>query len=512
MLSDSLTLHRQLTPASIQTRVLKISGRIIVIFLPVIIGLLWLEEPGLSITWSLIGSVTIALVAQTRWFRQPGDQVALTDRLLRPQSMFHLLFVAYHIVGGAAYALNSAGYSPVGAGVTASFHHDVSTIAECQRLMLLAHASVTVGMKLAGFRYSKPKYIIAAIPGYALLAVSLLASLVGTSLLGLPSFRHLGYRLLDISAAALLVEIAFSLRNRRYSNLLAALALLVLLLINQALSGWKGLTLWTMITLCALLYPMMSKRIVVIGIAFFIFWALYLHPFGLALRPLLWYQGVEQDKAIDISMDTALNMSLDERLNGAWTLMVGRANDLSQFGRYLEYVPEKHPYYDLDLAGESMVALVPRVIWPSKPDMEKVAMQRVYAAGVVSQQSVVSAKSNFFQDGYLSGGSLGVFISCFIFGILTMLLSRMCETLFGGYEIGTCLIFTGLFASAINLPSAFIFFVGTVWTAIIIALSLFVIGRLLGWIVPAGHELPQARKRAHPLSFAGSSHVAQLRR
>jgi hypothetical protein len=342
--------------------------------------------------------------------------------------------------------------------------------------------------------------------------VSLLASLVGSFLLGFPSFRHLGFRLLDISLAALLVEIAFSLRNKRYSNLLAALALLVLTLVNQAVSGWKGLTLWTVITLCALLYPMMSKRIILVGAAFAVFWALYLHPFGLALRPLLWYQGVEQDKAIDMSLDKALNMSLDERVNGVWTLMVGRANDLYQFGRYLEYVPDKHDYYNLDLAGQAMVALVPRLIWPSKPDMEKVAMERVYAAGVVLQTSTVSAKSNFFQDGYLSGGSLGVFISCFIFGILTMVLSRMCESLFGGYEIGTCLIFTGLFASAINLPPAFIFFVGTVWTSIILALALFALGRMLGWIVPAGQELPQAKRRTHPLSFVGSSHVVSPRR
>jgi hypothetical protein len=418
--------------------------------------------------------------------------------------MFHFLFVVYHILGGAAYALESAGYSPFASNGTSIIHHDLSTIAECQRLMLLAHAGVTIGMKLAGFRYSRPKYIVATVPGYALLAVSLLASLVGTSLLGLPSFRHLGYRLLDISAAALLVQIALSLRNKRYNNLLAALALLVLTLINQAVSGWKGLTLWTMITLCALLYPMMSKRIIIIGAAFVVFWALYLHPFGLALRPLLWYQGVEQDKAIEMSLDKALSMSLDERLSGIWTLLVHRANDLYQFEKYLDYVPEKHPYYDLNIAGESMVALVPRVIWPAKPDLEKVSMQRVYDAGVVLRQAEISAKSNFFQDAYLSRGSLGILISCLIFGILTILLSRMCETLFGGYEIGTCLIFTGLFASAINLPQSFLFFIGTVWTSIILGLSLFALGRLIGWIVPNAELVPQAethlRKSKHFLS------------
>jgi len=446
----------------------------------------------------------IALIAQTRWFRQPGDKIDVRQQLLRPVSMFHFLFVTYHVIGAAAYALDAAGYSIATGSFSSTIHLNLATIAESQRLMLLAHASVTVGMKLAGFRYAKPKYMMSSVPSYGLLVVSLLASLLGTFLLSIESLRHLGYRVLDISAAALLVEIAFSIRYRRRSNLLMAVGLLLLSLVNQAMSGWKGLTLWTMITLCALLYPMMSKRIVIIGVAFAIFWALYLHPFGVALRPLLWYQRVEQNKAVEMSMDKALNMSLEDRVSGVWTLMVGRANDLYQFGKYIDYVPEKHPYYDLDLAGEAMVALVPRIIWPTKPDLEKVAMERVYDAGVVFKESTVSAKSNFFQDGYLSGGSLGVIISCLIFGILTMLLSRMCETLFGGYEIGTCLIFTGLFASAINLPPAFIFFVGTIWTSLILTLTLFTLGRQMGWIVPAGQELAQATRRAHPLSLAGA--------
>ena len=491
MLSDSLTLQRESARAPVQVRVLKTSGRIFVIFLPVPIGLLLLDEPGLSITWSLIGSVAIALISQTRWFRQPGDRVDVKQQLLRPVSMFHFLFVAYHVVGGAAYALDAAGYSITAGSLGSFIHRDLATVAECQRLMLLAHASVTVGMKLAGFRYAKPRYMIAAVPSYALLVVSLLAFVLGTFFLNFASLRHLGYIVLDVSAAALLVEIAFSLRYKRFSNLAMALALLILTLVNQALSGWKGLTLWTMITLCALLYPMMSKRIVVIGIAFFIFWALYLHPFGLALRPLIWYQGVEQDKAVEMSMDKALTMSLDERLSGVWTLMAGRANDLYQFGKYLEYVPAKHDYYNLDLVEEATVSLVPRIVWPEKPDLEKISMKRAYEAGIASEQSTISIKSNFFQDGYLSGGSLGVFISCFIFGILTMLLSRMCETLFGGYEIGTCLIFTGLFASAIDLPPNLLFFVGTVWTSIILALSLFTLGRLVGWIVPARSQTVQ---------------------
>lgn len=42
-------------------------------------------------------------------------------------------------------------------------------IAACQRLMLLAHASVSAGMKLVGFRYGQPKYVIPYVPPYCLI-------------------------------------------------------------------------------------------------------------------------------------------------------------------------------------------------------------------------------------------------------------------------------------------------------------------------------------------------------
>lgn len=72
-------------------------------------------------------------------------------------------------------------------------------------------------------------------------------------------------------------------------------------------------------------------------------------------------------------------------------------------------------------------------------------MERVYNAGVVNRHSIVSAKPPFVVDTYLSGGILGVFLSLLIYGSLTQLISIKAEKLFGGYLLGTALIYSGLF-------------------------------------------------------------------
>jgi len=72
-------------------------------------------------------------------------------------------------------------------------------------------------------------------------------------------------------------------------------------------------------------------------------------------------------------------------------------------------------------------------------------MQRVYDAGVVHRGSNVSAKPAFVVDAYLSFGGVGVFAFLFLYGALAQLISIKAEKLFGGYLLGTALIFSGLF-------------------------------------------------------------------
>jgi hypothetical protein len=59
--------------------------------------------------------------------------------------------------------------------------------------------------------------------------------------------------------------------------------------------------------------------------------------------------------------------------------------------------------------------LVPCVLWPEKPDLERLAMQRAYDAGIVLEETSVSAKSSLYIDAYLSGGALAIVLACLIY-------------------------------------------------------------------------------------------------
>jgi len=115
------------------------------------------------------------------------------------------------------------------------------------------------------------------------------------------------------------------------------------------------------------------------------------------------------------------------------------------FTTYVQSTPKNIDYYGLQLLKQSAIAIVPRAFWPSKPSTEELVMERVYDAGVIRRGSNVSAKPAFIVDAYLSGGTLGIIISLFLYGAIAQLISLKAEKLFGGYTLGTALIFSGLF-------------------------------------------------------------------
>jgi hypothetical protein len=111
----------------------------------------------------------------------------------------------------------------------------------------------------------------------------------------------------------------------------------------------------------------------------------------------------------------------------------------------VQSTPDKIDYYHFDIFKQAVTVLVPRIFWPGKPSTEELVMERVYNAGVIYRGSKVSAKPAFIVDAYLSDGSFGVFMCLFIYGALAQFISQKAEELFGGYLLGTALIFSGLF-------------------------------------------------------------------
>ena len=477
-------------------------SRLAILFIPSLIGLLFRDAPWLSLAWSFAGSGLIAGVALTRWFRESSESAL--DRPLRPVLMVHVFFLGLHGFGGIVHALDVAGYTLRG-WEGPQYGVDPYYMAAAQQLMLLAHAATTAGMKLVGFRYPAPAYTAHGIRAARLLMLS--AASVGAAILlqRVPGFSNIAAKFGELSVVVLLVALAFPFPGRTFQTRLMTVGLVAFNLYSQAISGWKGDALWTMLALGGMVYPRFRGRVVAAGCGFLLFWALFLYPFGAALRPMAWYEGVEQQRAVQLSIERAMTMSMSERMDGAWTMLAGRANELYQFRRYLEWVPAQHPYFKFEICDEALVALVPRLIWTEKPDLERLAMERVYQAGVVGRHSNVSAKSNFYQDAYLSFGWIGVAVFCVFLGALMMLVSRACERFFGGYVIGTCLVYTALFGHNFHQPLTFLFFVGAIWGSILLTMLLVVLGRGFDVLRPAAPAAASVRRVVESQRQAGVS-------
>jgi hypothetical protein len=103
-------------------------------------------------------------------------------------------------------------------------------------------------------------------------------------------------------------------------------------------------------------------------------------------------------------------------------------------------------------------------------------MQRVYDAGVANRASSVSAKPAFIVDAYLSYGAIGVVLGLFAYGAIAQLIAQKAEYLFGGYILGTALMFSGLF-QIMWRGLSFEFIINTVFWSYITMLIVFKIFR-----------------------------------
>jgi hypothetical protein len=194
------------------------------------------------------------------------------------------------------------------------------------------------------------------------------------------------------------------------------------------------------------LYPNYKKVVLLTFIPLLLLLFLLLPTYARIFRENAWEGVTSEDEAAQLALNSALGNDSDSELdNTNWGFMVYRLSEIDMFIKFAQSTPEKVDYYGLDLVKQSAIVIVPRIFWPSKPSTEELVMERVYDAGVIYRGSKVSAKPAYVVDAYLSGGQLGIFIALFIYGAVAQLISQKAEQLFGGYLLGTALIFSGLF-------------------------------------------------------------------
>nr|WP_255485137.1 hypothetical protein [Mucilaginibacter sp. X5P1]MBB6141014.1 hypothetical protein [Mucilaginibacter sp. X5P1] len=365
---------------------------------------------------------------------------------MRPIFIVQIIFVGYMACSSIFYFLSIYGYNNF--QKTNDYllvdQNQLALAAQCQRFYVLGHAALATGM-LVFMKYpAQSKYYIEREKLASLVMVLALVSFpVSLFFLSVPGLTQFYFQLNSLSFIAGTLALAFAIPLQKVWNTTICAVLFCFNFYESIISGFKEPIIISVVVLGIFLYPNYKRVVLIIFIPALIFLFTFLPTFNAIFRQNAWSGEAQTDEATQIALEAALNGDSKDETN--WDFLVYRLSEIDMFTIYLQSTPQTIDYYGLQLLKQSAIVLVPRIFWPGKPSTEDLVMERVYNSGAVNKNSQVSAKPAYIVDGYLSAGTLGVFISLFLYGAAAQAISVKAEKLFGGYTLGTALIFTGLF-------------------------------------------------------------------
>ncbi|PTR01266.1 hypothetical protein C8P68_101500 [Mucilaginibacter yixingensis] len=421
--------------------------RIIFLYMPWGLALLCSSSPATSYLIAWLGSFFIFFITFTGILVPLPDDRPLAEQLMRPILLVHIIFAGYMCCTSIFYFLDALGYD--------NFHkmpfvildqHKIELIAQCQRYYCLAHAAFVTGI-VSTMRYPIKQKVRVEVENITqlLFKAALITYPASILFLKLPGLSQFANQFNSLSFIACTLALAFAIPEKKAINTTICSLLYAFNFYTSLVSGFKEPIIISVMVLGIFLYPTYKKAVIITFIPALLLLFVLLPTYAAVFRQNAWSGDVDSNDARELAIDAALNQDSETLNNTNWTFLVYRLSEIDMFTSYLESTPDKIPYYNLDLVKQSFIVLVPRVFWPSKPSTEALVMERVYNAGVINRGSNVSAKPAYIVDGYLSGGVLGIFISLFLYGAAAQFISQKAEQLFGGYLLGTALMFSGLF-------------------------------------------------------------------
>lgn len=420
--------------------------KFILLYLPWVIAWIFKEQLVFSYFVAWLGSFFILFMTLTgQIVTLPADR-SFASQIMRPIILVQVIFAGYMCCTSIFYFMSLLGYSNFAA--TPYYLPDADKLnlaAQCQRYYCLGHAAMVSGI-LYFMRYqTAPKYKVepskvARLLYYATI-VSFPLAIIFLRFSGLSQFAN-QFNSLSFMASAL--GLAFAIPQKRWKSITVCAIFYMLNFYAAMVSGFKEPIILSVLVLGVFLYPFYKKIVLLVFMPALLILFIVLPTYVGVIRQNAWGGGNDADDVTSEALNAAISQgaTADE---GTWFFLVNRFSEIDMFTGFVQSTPEKIGYYHFELIKQAMIVLVPRIFWPSKPVTEQLVMQRVYDAGVVNRYSTVSAKPAFIVDSYLSWGGWGVFVFLFIYGAAAQLISQKAESLFGGYILGTALIFSGLF-------------------------------------------------------------------
>lgn len=452
------------------------------LFIPYVLAWLTASVPMLSYGLSWTGSWWILALTLKGYIKPlPGG---IREQLLRPIGFTHLAFAAYTALTSVFHVIDINGVYSFGQFYTQVIYRDYfSKIAEAQRYYVLLHGAFATGaLVFMDYRRSGEWQIRRRVPLPSwMLSVSIATFAGAIALTMVPGVEQVATRLRALSLVSSVLAVALALPLKKGGTLLLSGFVYAANVFQAVLSGWKEEIIVMFLLLAVFAYPYYRRTVlltapIVVGAILLI-----LPAYNEIFRELSWREGMDSRSAAAIALSEVRNARVENLKMTSWAFMSGRLSEIELFVRYLRVVPERRPFWGMQIVEQSLQALVPRALWPDKPNTELLAMERVYQNEIVNRASEVSSKPQYVVDGYLSAGAFGVLISGLVYGMLASLASRLAERWFGGYMVGTGLVYMSQF-QIMWRGNCFEFLFGTVLWSFVLMWVLFMSGRMIGLI------------------------------
>ncbi|WPU91661.1 hypothetical protein SNE25_20290 [Mucilaginibacter sabulilitoris] len=420
--------------------------RYIVLFIPWLLALLLKNDDELSYMIAWLGSFLIFYLTLSGWIKPIPDDRSIAEQLMRPVFLVQIIFAGYMASTSIFYFMDVLGYENFEKVSHLLIDQErLRQTALCQRYYCLGHAAFVSGILIFMDYPVKSKYYVEK-QGLAnlLMMFAIISFPVSILFLKIPGLSQFYYQLNTLSFMAGTLALAFALPLKKTGNTLICISFYVFNFYQALISGFKEPIIISVLVLGVFLYPNYKKLVAGVFIPVLLLLFMFLPTYNRIFRQNAWAGDTNVKEASQIALDATLNSNSDED-DSNWGFLTYRLSEIDMFIKFTQSTPKQIDYYGLALIRQSGMAIIPRIFWPSKPSTEEMIMERVYNAGVINRAAVVSAKPAFIVDAYLSYGTLGVFIFLFAYGAVAQLLSIKAEQLFGGYILGTALIFSGLF-------------------------------------------------------------------
>lgn len=414
-------------------------------FIPYVISLYFQQIPEMKfwICWG--GSFWIFLATFLGWANPLPKDLPFTKQFMRPFIFAHILCACYMCLTSVFYFLHYNGYYYFDI-VDVPDHLKIIKAAQSQQYYLLAHGAMATGLTfwMKGFGrgpyYAFPKNQNAPL----FLRLTLIVFILMQILSILPFASAFKYNLSQLAILASLLFFVQALQEKKHV-FLAVLLLFVNMLLG-ALSGMKAATLIILLFLGAHYFSIYRWRTIIVGGFALWLWFSFIPTISYVVRQQAWFGGQTTTVALQNAISVIQSKTFDSRrLN--WELLVFRSSEIAMFVRYIDHVPAKRDFYRFQIVNQALIGLLPKTMRSDGKSIDETAMERTLEVGIVDRKTdkSTSAKPALVADAYMSGAEPAILITFFLFGFIATQLAKTCERLFGGYNLGSVLIFNGCF-------------------------------------------------------------------